>query len=303
MENVLDRVGNNEYDANKGASVGGQVTTSVLQATTSYNESKESKPVKATLKLAPISFDDTTKSKILTNFDLCRLVNSAFNKAFRDFIGSTLWYDSVQARFKIDITFRENGNAGAGEGLLPNLIAVGGKLDNNSTPAKNPIATAQAISGMRSGGVYKLTKETQEILSNYYMPFEKADKKNDMPLWNQGFIIEAATDVTWGYSSAAGYNYGVTETVRRLDLIMLLREIWDNKNDEDHRVDYAVSVIRSIPMANNQDNRKVLGAGDPNYVPIMSALMQVNQLDTVECEKLCNTIGMVPAYNGIYLIR
>ena len=36
MENVLDRVGNNEYDANKGASVGGPTTTSVLGATSRH---------------------------------------------------------------------------------------------------------------------------------------------------------------------------------------------------------------------------------------------------------------------------
>lgn len=299
MENVTDRINNNYYDANNGVNVGGPTPTSVQ----SHQQDKDGKPIKARLKTAPIPFDDTTKCKILTNFDICRLVNSMFNKTFRDYIGCTLWYDAAQARFKVDITFRENGNAGAGEGLLPNLEAVNGKLTKDSTPATSPIATAQAISGMKSGGVYKLTQNTQEALSWYYMPFEKQDKKNDCPFWNNGYIIEAAADTGWGYTANAGFNYGVTETVRRLDLILLLREIWGTKNDEEHHVDYAVSVIRNIPMSAGQDNRRVLGAGNPSYVPIMSALMQVNQLDTVECEKLCNSIGMVPAYNGIYLIR
>lgn len=298
MSDVTDRLNNTQYDPNRGVMTGIPTPSAVLGSAQDGD-----KPIKTRLKIAPVPFDDTTKSKILTNFDICHAVNSAFNKVFRDYIGCTLWYDVVQARFKVDITFRENGNAGAGEGLLPNIEPIHGALNQNSTPATSPIATAQAISGMRTGGVYKLTQQTQEALSWFYMPFEKTDKKNDCPFWNNGYMIEAAGDTGWGYTTNAGFNYSVTETVRRLDLIMLLREIYDTTNDDDHHVDYAVSVIRPIPMTASQDNRRVLGAGDPNYSPIMSALMQINQLDTVQCEKLCNSIGLVPAYNGIYLVR
>lgn len=214
-----------------GASVG----TSELPSGVISKKIKEDE-TKFELKTSPIEFDSTTDARLMTTLDLGTLINALFRKVFRDYEGCELVYDTVMSRWKANLFFRKNANSST-DNTVENIIPLSSKAaaGGNKPSIGDRI---ESISHLSSNVSYKLTKATTDILSEFYLPWEKM--KNGEPNWKM-VTSEAQEPIAFGYK---GINIYVR--ISNLDVISMLKKIYGEKNELDHWVDYSIMNIRPI---------------------------------------------------------
>lgn len=231
------------------------------------------------LNVTPIAFDVTTESKLVTTLDLAANVNAVFRKVFRDYDGCNIVLDPNQNRWKAVLYFRENVNIGT-EGAVANITPLASKVQGSD--GKPSIGRRlEGITLLQSNIHYSLTKETTDVLQKYYLPWEK-EPKSGFVNWKR-FLTEQSDPSPYGYSSAAIY-----VCVSGIDVVELLKDIYGNKNEEDHWVDYSITAIRPITQYQVGSTNLLLG---------------IQRIDCDEVKNLYSKIGAIQPHGAIPIIR
>lgn len=229
----------------------------------------------------PISFESTTEARLTTTLELAALINALFNKVYRDYYGCNIMLDQNQNRWKADLYFCENANA-ATENTVKNLEPIAAKLSTFAPDGtRATIGSKVSAFTARSANIhYDLSKETRESLSKFYMPYE-FNRKGEIE-WKR-FTFEQKEQANYGYNASTIYI-----CVRGVDVVKLLSQIYGNKNEDNHYVDYAVTSIR--PLAQIQPNNS-------------NMLLNIQRIDQYHVEELCKKIGAIPSVGRLPIIR
>lgn len=277
MNTAFDRANDTEF-ITAGTSTGVEdMPSSVLTP-----KSGENKPF--SLKVSQLPFESTTESKLLTTLDLGTMISSIFKKVFKDFDGCQLVLDQAQNRWKASLYFCENVNART-EGAVTNIIRTSSKAD--ATAGKTGMTTRlENVAQINRNVHYRLTEETTDVLTKYYMHFEKKkkDKKDKTGKVDFTNFTQEQTDTTqYGYGNTVIY-----VVVNGVDVVEILKDIYGSKNEEDHWVDYSVTAIR--PVTQFQPTT-------PNL------LMSIQRIDCEIVKDLYAKIAGVPSYGRLSIIR
>lgn len=230
------------------------------------------------LRVTPIPFDTTTESKLVTTMDIASNINALFRRVFRDYDGCNLTLDANQNRWKATLFFRENVNI-SNEKAVPNISPLSSRVVSND--GKPTIGRRlEGITMLQSNIHYALTKETTDVLQKYYMPWEKHPKNGVN--W-KAFLTEQSDPAPYGYNSSAIY-----VCVSGVDVTEILKDIYGNKNEKDHWVDYSIIAIR--PITQHQ-------AGSTNL------LLGIQRIDCEDVKDLYAKIGAIQPYGTLPIIR
>lgn len=230
------------------------------------------------IKTSPIAFDSTTDAKLMTTLDVGTLINALFRKVFKDYEGCQIVLDPAQNRWKANLFFRKNANAST-ENAVENIIPLSSKAEAaNGKPSIG--RRIESISMLTSNISYKLTDATTDVLSMYYMPWEK-NKKGE-PNWKV-LATEQQEPIAYGYNGSNIY-----VRIANLDVILLLKSIYGEKNELDHWVDYSITPIR--PVTQFQSNT-------PNL------LLSVQRVDCEVVKELYAKIAGAPVQGTLAIIR
>lgn len=236
----------------------------------------ENKPFE--LRVSPVPFESTTEAKLLTTLDLGAMINALFKKVFKDYDGCTLVLDPNQNRWKARLFFRENVNVST-DGAVKNIIPLSTKADrSNGRPSIGQ--RLESVSMITSNVHYKLSTETTDVLTKYYMPWEKNGKGEVN--W-KFFLSEQSEQIQYGVGGTAIY-----VCVSGVDVVELLKSIYGAKNEEDHWVDYSVTAIRPVTQ---------FQPSTPNL------LLSIQRIDCEYVKDLYQKIAGVPTYGRIPIIR
>lgn len=243
---------------------------------------KSRKDDTAEVTVTPIPFDSTTEARLTTTIELSSLVNTVFNKVFRDYYGCILVLDPVTNRWKADLYFSENANASE-EAAIKNLEPIAAKFGNGvgANGARRTMGSmAEGFTARTSNIHYELSTVTKEALTKYYMPWEL---KKGEPNWKK-IVTEQYEQANYGYNSSTIYI-----CVHGVDIVKILTDIYGNKNEENHYVDYAVTAIRPLSQIQPNSNSNML--------------LNVQRIDQFHVEELCRKIGAIPSHGRLPIIR
>lgn len=228
------------------------------------------------IKVKPIAFESTIDATSLTTIDIASQINAMFRGVYRDYEGCTLSLDTFTNRWKATIYFCENANA-TKEGTVANIEPLSSKAKSNASMEQR----IGSVSSLLSNVHYKLTKETEESLSKYFMPHEK-NKKTGQPNWRV-LMGETREQVGYGYNNSAIY-----VIVNGLDVLSLLKDIYGWQNEEGHNVDYWLQAVRPITQYIQST---------PNM------LFTLQRVDCMKVEAMLSKIGAVPAMGRLQIIK
>lgn len=220
------------------------------------------------LNLEPLEFDGVMKSKLTTTIALAKTVNQIFRPVFTDYEGCIIAPDQF-GQLQAALYFKDKGHA-RNEDEVKTLIPVTERVQGTS-----PIDRITRMNLRNSSKSYDVSNETKEILSEFIYT-----RGNTKVNWGQHIVEQ----------TERGYNgYSIYVKVIGIDLVRLVRKIYGGKIDGS-RIDYNVSIIKPIGM-------DMTGGMSQNY------LINIQQLDSREVERLANEIGVVPVQGNIPMVR
>lgn len=222
-------------------------------------------------------------------------------------------------RYEVDMFFQKGHNMGKClEGAIDSVIEstkfLGGKEQPKQPKKGNGFkininqASINRANGMSNAGSdLTINQATRDMLEPFFLDCYKGkmdvEVEVDDPENPNSKIKTTTKAVKPLYNNALVYTvnepsiYTNSQSryvkVINLDLILLLKAIYGNKNELGHYVDYSIKEIRPIPipMANMAGN-------------IQNSLMAVGQLDCYAVEKNYNALGMLTMVGGqIPIIR
>lgn len=224
------------------------------------------RPEPLRLDIKPMDFDGVMKSKLTTTIALSKTINSVFRKVLTDYEGCIVAPDQF-GQLQVALYFKDKG--AAMDGAIKSLIPVTARNQGDKA-----IDRLMRMNLRNSSKSYDISAETKQILSDFIYT-----RGNSKVNWNN-HIVEQTEQQYNGYS--------IYVKVIGLDLVRLVRKIYGGKKDGS-RIDYNVSIIKpvGVDIAGNNQN----------------FLVNVQQLDSKEVEKLAAEVGLVPTMGSIPMIR
>ena len=219
------------------------------------------------LVIEPQPFDGVMKSKLTTTIALSKTVNQLFRPIFSDYEGCIIAPDAY-GQLQVSLYFKDKGYSGR-EDVIKSLIPVTERVKGTSA-----IDRIMQMNLRNSSKAYDLSKETKDILSEFF--YTRGNAKVN---WNQHVVEQTERQ----YNGQLIY-----VKVVGLDLVRLVRKIYGGKIDGS-RIDYNISIIKPIGADMNGFNQNFL--------------INIQQLDSKEVERLANEIGVVPQVGQIQMVR
>lgn len=229
------------------------------------NNNNANEPMR--LAIEPIPFDGVMKSKLTTTIALSKTINQLFRPVFSDYEGCIIAPDAY-GQLQVALYFKDKGMIG-GEDVIKSLFPVTERIKGTSA-----IDRVMQMNLRNSSKAYDLSKETKDILSEFIYT-----RGNSKVNWNQHIVEQTERQ----------YNGQVIYVkVVGLDLVRLVRKIYGGKIDGS-RIDYNISIIKPIGADMTGFNQNFL--------------INIQQLDSKEVERLANEIGVVPQVGTIQMVR
>lgn len=229
------------------------------------NASQKKEPLR--LNIEPLEFDGVMKSKLTTTISLAKTVNQLFRPVFTDYEGCIIAPDQF-GQLQAALYFKDKGMNGR-DNSIKTLVPVTERVQGTS-----PIDRIARMNLRNSNKSYDVSEDTKEILSEFI--YSRGDKVN----WSQHIVEQTERN----------YNgYSIYVKVIGIDLVRLVRKIYGGKIDGS-RIDYNVSIVKPIGMS-------MVGGVNQNY------LINIQQLDSKEVERLASEIGVVPVQGNIPMVR
>ena len=225
-------------------------------------------PPRLPLNVEPLEFDGVMKSKLTTTISLSKTINQLFRPVFSDYEGCIIAPDQF-GQLQVALYFKDKGHA-MNSDSIKSLVPVTERVQGSS-----PIDRIMKINLRNSAKSYDISKDTKDILSEFI--YTRGNAKVN---WNQHIIEQTERN----------YNgYSIYVKMIGLDLVRIVRKIYGGKLDGS-RIDYNISIIKPIGM-------DVTGGMNQNY------LINIQQLDSKEVERLASEIGVVPVQGNIQMVR
>lgn len=230
------------------------------------NRNQQPKREKAKLVVEPSEFDGLLKSKLTTTLALSRQVNALFRPVFSDFEGSIVTPNQF-GQLDVTLFFKDKGNAM--DGQIKSLVPV-----TETVTGGGAIDRIMRMNLRNSAKSYDFSEETKEVLSDFIYT-----RGNSNPKWKEHIYEQTEQN----------YNgYTIYVKVLGIDIVRVLKKIYGNKVNGSF-IDYNVSIIKPIGVDNSGANQ--------NY------LVNIQQLDSKQVEKLANEIGIIPVSGSIQMVR
>lgn len=230
------------------------------------NASQKQEPL--TLNIEPLEFDGVMKSKLTTTISLAKTVNQLFRPVFSDYEGCIIAPDQF-GQLQAALYFKDKPMV-TREDSIKTLVPVTERVQGTSA-----IDRITRMNLRNSSKSYDVSKDTKDILSEFIYT-----RGNSKVNWNQ-HIVEQTERTYNGYS--------IYVKVIGIDLVRLVRKIYGGKIDGS-RIDYNISIVKPIGM-------DMSGGMNQNY------LINIQQLDSKEVERLASEIGVVPVQGNIPMVR
>lgn len=228
-------------------------------------DNKSNEPMRIVIE--PLPFDGVMKSKLTTTIALSKTINQLFRPIFSDYEGCIIAPDSY-GQLQVSLYFKDKGITGR-EDVIKSLQPVIERVKGTSA-----IDRIMQMNLRNSSKAYDLSKETKDILSEFI--YTRGNAKVN---WNQHVIEQTERQ----------YNGQIIYVkVVGLDLVRLVRKIYGGKIDGS-RIDYNISIIKPIGTDMSGYNQNFL--------------VNIQQLDSKEVERLANEIGIVPQVGAIQMVR
>lgn len=291
---------------------------------------EELKKPKYVLKAEPSDFDGTCRSKLLTTLEMANKINGLFRPMFKDYVGSNIQLHTIvqpapnavgangvvgpnhQAslvqvpKLEVELYFSKGASIGrCGAGAIDSVVD-NSKLTKDGK--KDPAAQIAFVNEhCNPTNPLTINEATRDILDPFFMPYYrvKTNKTGTVtdPATNQKVkktvqvmrpkydagLIYGVTEFTSPYQYAGNRNDYVK--VICLDLNLIIKAIYGNKNEEGHFVDYETKIVRPI------NNYGVMPSN------ALYALLEISMLDCKEMEELCKNIGMMQTVSGLPIVR
>lgn len=230
------------------------------------NANQKAEPIR--LNVEPLEFDGVMKSKLTTTISLSKTINQLFRPVFVDYEGCIIAPDQF-GQLQVALYFKDKGQA-MREDSIKTLVPVTERVQGSSA-----IDRIMKMNLRNSSKSYDISKETKDILSEFI--YTRGNAKVN---WNQHIVEQTERN----------YNgYSIYVKMIGLDLVRLVRKIYGAKIDGS-RIDYNISIVKPIGM-------DVTGGANQNY------LINIQQLDSKEVERLASEIGVVPVQGNIQMVR
>lgn len=230
------------------------------------NANQKAEPMR--LNVEPLEFDGVMKSKLTTTISLSKTINQLFRPVFVDYEGCIIAPDQF-GQLQVALYFKDKGQPMNTESIKT-LVPVTERVQGSSA-----IDRIMKMNLRNSSKSYDISKETKDILSEFI--YTRGNAKIN---WNQHIVEQTERN----------YNgYSIYVKMIGLDLVRLVRKIYGGKLDGS-RIDYNISIIKPIGM-------DVTGGMNQNY------LINIQQLDSKEVERLASEIGVVPVQGNIQMVR
>lgn len=220
------------------------------------------------INIEPLEFDGVMKSKLTTTIALSKTINQLFRPIFTDYEGCIIAPDQF-GQLQAALYFKDKGMNGR-EDSIKTLIPVTERVQGTSA-----IDRITRMNLRNSSKSYDVSKDTKEILSEFIYT-----RGNSKVNWNQ-HIVEQTEQAYNGYS--------IYVKIIGIDIVRLVRKIYGGKINGS-RIDYNISVVKPIGM-------DMTGGANQNY------LINIQQLDSREVERLASEIGVVPVQGNIPMVR
>lgn len=215
----------------------------------------------------PQPFDGVMKSKLTTTLALSKIVNQLFRPVFSDYEGCIIAPDAY-GQLQVALYFKDKGMTGSDD-KVKSLIPVIERVKGTSA-----IDRIMQMNLRNSSKAYDLSKDTKDILSEFI--YTRGNAKVN---WNQHVLEQTERQ----------YNGQIIYVkVVGLDLVRLVRKIYGGKIDGS-RIDYNISIIKPIGADVQGINQNFL--------------INIQQLDSKEVERLANEIGIVPQVGTVQMVR
>ena len=220
------------------------------------------------INIEPLEFDGVMKSKLTTTIALSKTINQLFRPIFTDYEGCIIAPDQF-GQLQAALYFKDKG-MNRREDSIKTLIPVTERVQGTSA-----IDRITRMNLRNSSKSYDVSKDTKEILSEFIYT-----RGNSKVNWNQ-HIVEQTEQAYNGYS--------IYVKIIGIDIVRLVRKIYGGKINGS-RIDYNISVVKPIGM-------DMTGGANQNY------LINIQQLDSREVERLASEIGVVPVQGNIPMVR
>lgn len=233
---------------------------------------------KARISVKAIEFKGTFKSELTTLVDLCVEVNKLFRPIFANYDGCVISLNGYNGQLETSLYFKATPNAASYDNDKIKAVVPRAELLKRNNNALDRITSFNMRTSTKQ---YDATQEFKEMMEEFMSmsAFGGGKKIN----WNN-LIVERVENGNQQF-----YNtYNILVEVKGLDILKILRKIY-GKNVDGNRVDYNINLVK--PMGNN-----VMGPGT-NY------MINIQQLNTSEVEKLANKVGMIPSVGTIPIVR
>lgn len=229
-------------------------------------ENKANEPMR--LNIEPIPFDGVMQSKLTTTIGLSKTINQLFRPVFSDYEGCIIAPDAY-GQLQVALYFKDKGSFGRNDDMIKTLIPVTERVKGTSA-----IDRIMQMNLRNSSKAYDISKDTKDILSEFIYT-----RGNSKVNWNQHVVEQTERQ----------YNGQIIYVkVVGLDLVRLVRKIYGGKIDGS-RIDYNISIIKPIGADMSGFNQNFL--------------INIQQLDSKEVERLANEIGVVPQVGAIQMVR
>ena len=241
------------------------------------NNVKEEKREKVSVKLDEhITLPITQGSALITSKELAKHINGVFKGIFTDYCGCNLTQSQFTVELELTLFFNETAN---------NTAALTNAIERAIKPSGSIAQNLQMITANNRSKMYQFANGGKDVLEN----FVSNTYKNNKGKVNWGQLVTEQLD------SGSRYQYLV---VQGLDLNKILKFICGNKNKDGHKLEYKVSVIRSV------NDQLQLNAMYGMYRPgVINYLLSVMMLDCDEVNKMVSSLGMIPNEGQIPMIR
>lgn len=232
------------------------------------NQNAQQKREPLSLNIDPLEFDGVMKSKLTTTISLAKVVNQLFRPVFTDYEGCIIAPDQF-GQLQAALYFKDKGHV-RNQDEIKTLIPVTERVQGSSAMDR-----VMRMNLRNSSKSYDVSNETKEILSEFI--YTRGNAKVN---WGQHIVEQ----------TERGYNgYSIYVKVVGIDIVRLVRKLYGGKID-GARIDYNVSIIKPIGM-------DMSGGMNQNY------LINIQQLDSREVERLASEIGVVPVQGNIPMVR
>lgn len=219
------------------------------------------------VKVDPLDFNGTFKSKLITTFKIGEIINRLFKSVLSDYEGCIIVPNNF-GQFEVVMYFRDKG--AAPDNKVKAIMSASSKTNKQNSALER----IQQMNIRNSAKKYELTQEAKDVIEEFI-----PTKPGQSPKWSEHVFEQ--NEVNYNVQT-------VYVRVNGLDLLRVLGKLYGRKSG-DSRIEYAVSPVR------------VVGA-DVNG-QLKNWLISVQQLDSTKVEELANELGMIPTTGQIQMIR